>query len=66
MAFKEGVKEEDVHIWRAWVKSAKELDEAVDVGLLTPQEAFDKLKNAMSGKKEHEAKEEHDVKRGHK
>lgn len=52
MAFKEGVTDEDVHTWRAWVKTAKDLDEAVDTGLLSPQEAFDKLKNAMSGKKE--------------
>jgi hypothetical protein len=57
MAFKEGVKDEDVHIWRAWVQTVKDLDEAVDTGALTPQEAYDKLKNALSGKKtDHDTK----------
>jgi hypothetical protein len=58
MPFKEGVKEEDVNIFRAWVKLAKELDEAIDTGHITPQEAFDKLKSGMSGKKDPDTKKE--------
>jgi hypothetical protein len=47
MAFKEGVTDEQVQQFRAFVKTVTDLDAQVDGGLLTPDEAFDKATAAI-------------------
>lgn len=47
MPFREGVEPHEVSNFRAVVKHAKELDERVDVGQLTPSEALADLLHAI-------------------
>jgi len=42
MAFKEGVTDEQVNKWRVFLKSMVDLDQQVDTGVLTPEEAIAK------------------------
>lgn len=46
MAWKEGVKVEEVQMFRDLVKLAREMDEKIDAGLTTPKEAFKVIDDA--------------------
>jgi len=47
MPWKEGVKVEDVHTFRAIVKAARDLEEKVEGETMTPQEALKELEKFM-------------------